>query len=104
MIQTSTNVRVELSEGKLPANPGAIAVFAFKNGRLPAENLLDGVPARQTLQALQKAKAISGKANEVTAQLIDGPRPHWLLAVGTGDNGKENSPQNLREAAAVLAK
>ena len=103
MIPTSTNVRVELAE-RAPANADAVAVFVSKNGRPTAAASLDGSPDRTALDALTKAKAVSGKANEVTIQLVPEPKPHRLVVVGVGGKEDGSAVTNLREAAAVLAK
>jgi leucyl aminopeptidase len=103
MIPTSTNVRVELAE-KAPANADAVAVYVSKNGRPTAAASLDGSPDRATLEALTKAKAVSGKANEITVQLVAEPKPHRLVVIGVGGKEDGSAVTNLREASAVLAK
>jgi leucyl aminopeptidase len=103
MIPTSTNVRVELAE-KVSASADAVAVFVPKNGRPAVGKFLDGSADRAALDALTKAKAVSGKAHEVTIQLVAEPRAHRLIVVGTGDEDDGPPVTNLREASAVLAK
>lgn len=101
MIQTSTNATVELS-AKVPAKVGAVAVLIQKDTK--PQNLEPlSAGDLSAVDAMFNARAITGKANEVVAQVVDEPSPHRLLVVGLGPADKI-SAQSLREAAAALAK
>jgi leucyl aminopeptidase len=99
MISTSTNATVELAS-KLPAKVGAVAVLARKGASLQGVNQLPP-PTRAAVDALVAADAISGKANEVVAQVVTEPGPHRVLAVGVGE---AKGLQPYREAGAAIAK
>jgi leucyl aminopeptidase len=101
MISTSTNASVTLSK-KVPGKVNAVVVLAAKEA---APRGLELLPAadRSAVEALVKAKAISGRVHEVVGQVVGGATPHRALVVGLGAVEKV-SAQSLREAGATLAK
>lgn len=101
MIPTSTHATLQVAKAA-PANVEAIAVFVHKRSKA-AE--YPGLPEaeRAALDALLASGVIRGKSNEITWQLIAGPKPRRLMAVGVG-NDKQFSVNCLREAGAAVAK
>jgi leucyl aminopeptidase len=102
MIPTSTRATLQVSKS-IPTNSEAVAVFVHKQTKPGA-----GYPSlpdaeRKALDSLLSAGVVKGKSNEVTQQLIDGPKPRRLLVVGLGDEAKF-SAECLREAGAAVAK
>jgi leucyl aminopeptidase len=104
MIPTSTDVSIKLSTS-VPAGVDAIAAFVHKqttineiSGALPAG-------AQAALRSLMTSKAVTGKSNEVTVQLLvdGGKKPQRLIVVGLG-NREKFSAECLREGAGTLAK
>ena len=103
MIPTSTNVKIELSDS-LPRDVEALAAMIHKEVGVEDANAALLPPAhREAVEELIKAKAVTGKSNEVTVQLLAGERPGWLIVIGLGD-GKKFSAECLREAGGTLVK
>src|SRR4051812_13688653 len=101
MISTSTNAVVELAK-RVPAKASAVAVLMEKEGEPQGLSLLPAAD-REAVEALVRAKAVTGRANEVVSQLVTGGAggAHRVLVVGLGD---EVAAQSRREAGAAVAK
>lgn len=102
MIPTSTRSTLQVAKND-PANVEAIAVFVHKQSKVA-----DGYPAlpdaeRAALSALLASGVVRGKSNDITWQLVEGPKPRRLMVIGLGDE-KRFSMQCLREAGAAVAK
>ena len=108
-IPTSTDVAVQLKP-EVPANADAVAVFVHKQTKAGSDALAD-LPAavREAVEALLEAGAVTGKSNELTAQLLEGDaaggngRARRLLVIGLGARDKF-SAHCLLEAGGTLAK
>src|SRR5258707_234179 len=102
MIPTSTRATLTLSTS-IPSNSMATAIFVHKEAK--AGDKYPGLAAaeQKALEELISQKALRGKSNEVTVQLIAGPKPARLLVIGLGEESKF-SAACLREAGAALAK
>ena len=102
MIPTSTRATIQLSKAA-PASVEAIAVFIHKQTKPGA-----GYPSlpdaeRKALDALLASGVAGGKSNDVTVQLVDGPKPRRLMVIGLGER-EGFSAACLREAGATVAK
>lgn len=102
MIPTSTRATLDLSR-TAPASAEAAAVFVHKQSK-PGRNYSSLPDAERTaLDALLASGAVRGKSNEVTIQLLEGPKARRLMVIGLGDE-KKFSAECLREAGATVAK
>ena len=102
MIPTSTRATLQLSKAA-PASAEAMAVFVHKQSKSGG-----GYPSlpdaeRKALDALLASGVAGGKSNEVSIQLVDGPKPRRLMVIGLGDR-ERFSAACLREAGATVAK
>jgi leucyl aminopeptidase len=102
MIPTSTRATLQLSR-TAPAAAEAVAVFVHKQSKPGADYPSLPAPERAALDALMESGIVRGKSNEITWQLVDGPKPRRLIVVGLGDQ-ERFSAQCLREAGATVAK
>ena len=102
MIPTSTRASLQTSKSA-PANTQATAVFVHKQRKADATYSALPEAEQRTLSRLISSGLIRGKSNEVTVQLIDGPKPKRLIVIGLGSE-KQFSAECLREAGAALAK
>jgi leucyl aminopeptidase len=102
MIPTSTRATVQVSKAA-PAGAEAIAVFVHKRNKLDADypGLLDA--DRKALLGVLASGIARGASNEVSVQLLDGPKPRRMLVIGLG-NEKKFSAECLREAGAATIK
>lgn len=102
MIPTSTRATVQVSTAA-PAGAEAIAVFVHKRDKPDAD--YPGLPDadRNALRAVLASGVARGTSNEVTVQLLDGPKPCRMLVIGLG-NEKKFSAECLREAGAAMTK
>ena len=108
MVPTSTDVTVQLKD-QIPPAAEAVAVFVHKETKAGDESMA-GWPAglREQAEPLLRAGVVTGKSNEVTAQLLDGEAAggsagRRLLVVGLGAREKF-SAECLREAGGTLGK
>jgi leucyl aminopeptidase len=102
MIPTSTRATLQVSRS-IPNAAEAVAVFVHKESKAGTDYPSLPDAERRALGSLVASGVVRGKSNEVTQQLLDGPKPRRLLVVGLGDEGKF-SAECLREAGAALAK
>jgi leucyl aminopeptidase len=102
MIPTSTRGSVQLTRAA-PADADGIVVFAHKQTRSGSDYPLLPKAERAALDRVLSAELNRGRSNEVTIQLLDGPKPRRLIVVGLG-NEKAFSIECLREAGAAAAK
>jgi leucyl aminopeptidase len=102
MIPTSTRATVQLSKTP-PVTTEAVAVFVHKQSKSAANYPSLSEPERAALDVLLSSEVVKGKSNEVTWQLVGGPKPRRLMVIGLGDE-KRFSAQCLREAGAAVAK
>lgn len=102
MIPTSTRATVQVSKS-IAANVEAVAVFVHKQAKSAGDYPALPEPERAALSQLLSSQVVKGKSNEVTSQLVGGPRPRRLMVIGLGDENRF-SAQCLREAGAVAAK
>jgi leucyl aminopeptidase len=102
MIPTNTRATLQVAKAA-PANVEAIAVFVHKQSK--AAQTYPSLPdaERSALDALLASGVVRGKSNDVTWQLVQGPKPRRLMVIGLGDE-KRFSVQCLREAGAAVAK
>lgn len=105
MIPTNTNVYVKL-EKMVPAAAEAVAIFVTDALELPASQRGLLPPAeRAAVERMLAAKAIRGKANEVTVDLVEAgsTKLRRLFVVGLGD-AKKVDAEAVRQAAGALAR
>ena len=102
MIPTSTRATLDLSR-TAPASAEAAAVFVHKQSKPGRDYSSLPEPERTALDALLASGAVRGKSNEVTIQLLEGPKARRLMVIGLGDE-KKFSAECLREAGATVAK
>lgn len=102
MIPTSTRATLQVAKS-IPTGSEAVAVFVHKQTKPGSDYPSLADPERKALDSLISSGVVRGKSNEVTQQLLDGPKPRRLLVVGLGDQAKF-SAECLREAGAAVAK
>lgn len=102
MIPTSTRATLQVAK-TAPANVEAIAVFVHKQSKSASPYPALPEAERAALDAMLSSGVVRGKSNDVTWQLVEGPKPRRLMVIGLGDE-KRFSVQCLREAGAAVAK
>lgn len=102
MVPTSTRGSVQLAQDA-PAHADAVAVFVHKQTRSGEDYPLLPAADRAALDRVLSSGLNRGRSNELTIQLLDGPKPRRLIVVGLG-NQKVFSVECLREAGAAVAK
>ncbi|HEY2584402.1 MAG TPA: leucyl aminopeptidase [Tepidisphaeraceae bacterium] len=102
MIPTSTRATLQVAKS-IPTGSEAIAIFVHKQTKPGADYPSLPDAERKALDSLISSGVVRGKSNEVTQQLLDGPKPRRLLVAGLGDAAKF-SAECLREAGAAVAK
>jgi len=90
-IPTSTDATIQLKD-EVPANADAVAVFLHKQTK-PGSEPVAALPEdlREPVDALLEAKALTGKSNEVTVQLLNGEgngKARRLVVIGLGARDK----------------
>ena len=102
MVPPSTRASVQVAKSA-PAGADAAVVFVHKQTKPGSAYPSLPQQEREALDRLLSSGMVRGKSNDVTVQLLDGPRPRRLIVIGLGDR-KQFSIECLREAGAALAK
>src|SRR5690348_7722853 len=102
MTPISTRGSIQLAR-TAPEGGDAVAVFIHKQTKPGGE--YPGLPdaEKAALDRVLSSGLSRGRSNEITVQLLDGPRPRRLIVIGLG-NEKVFSIECLREAGAAVAK
>src|SRR5690242_7170785 len=101
MIPTSTDVSISVKE-TVPANSEAVIVFVTQDGKsVPPLS----EPERAAFDRLVAARAIRGKAKEITVDVVPtgGGKFRRLIVAGIGKRDKA-SPEYIRQGAGSALK